>query len=418
MARYYINGTESGKVYIEDDIQFHHQWVLGDKFLVYTWYRPGENSETGWRAEYSNKSIWKGNFIYKDNTLDLLNSTYSELAVISTQRMNDGRIEETGYGYIFEELPYLTSGDADDLAMGVSFSYSNDLTQTYNPKTIPKLGSFPISNDRSTLEKSGFGKFVPEGWIDNRFHLNTGITVASVNDSYNPDSEGFSSVTGESPLEINAYEVGEETTLDSIKDYDGNLHAGNDLEATASAYKYQGMLDVNGDNIFEAIFTNKVSKRWVTVKIDSVTGQVDFEAHGSGGGTRVVGIYEDPLIAEGEKYGGFLSDRVTPAPANFGVSDADRYVLVNGERIDRLSLNSQVRIENDLEIDNLSVKHSGDYDSDGIHEVYWKTNDGSAYLRALMHADGNIRYANYQSEAQMKEYLTAQGHESVIAEII
>ena len=59
-----------------------------------------------------------------------------------------------------------------------------------------------------------------------------------------------------------------------------------------------------------------------------------------------------------------------------------------------------------------------DYDSDGIHEVYWKTNDGTAYLRALMHDDGNIRYANYQSEEQMSEYLIAQGHEEVIAEVI
>ena len=50
--------------------------------------------------------------------------------------------------------------------------------------------------------------------------------------------------------------------------------------------------------------------------------------------------------------------------------------------------------------------------------MYWKTSDGTAYLRALMHADGNIRYANYQSEEQMREYLTSQGHESVIAEIV
>ena len=28
-------------------------------------------------------------------------------------------------------------------------------------------------------------------------------------------------------------------------------------------------------------------------------------------------------------------------------------------------------------------------------------NDGTAYLRSLMHVDGNIRYANYQSESQM-----------------
>ena len=35
-----------------------------------------------------------------------------------------------------------------------------------------------------------------------------------------------------------------------------------------------------------------------------------------------------------------------------------------------------------------------------------------------MHDDGNIRYANYQSEDQMNEYLTTQGNENVIGEII
>ena len=34
-------------------------------------------------------------------------------------------------------------------------------------------------------------------------------------------------------------------------------------------------------------------------------------------------------------------------------------------------------------------------------------------LRALMHDDGNIRYANYQSEEQMRDYLTTLGHENV-----
>ena len=143
MTRKY-NGLNSGTVYIEEDIQFHSQWVLGDKFLVYTWYRPEEYTESssggvGWRAEYSNKSIWKGNFIYEGDTLDLFNSTYSELAVLSIQRMQDGSIEETGFGYKFEELSYFTSGDADDLALGVSFSYSTDPTTTYNPKILPKL---------------------------------------------------------------------------------------------------------------------------------------------------------------------------------------------------------------------------------------------------------------------------------------
>ena len=35
-----------------------------------------------------------------------------------------------------------------------------------------------------------------------------------------------------------------------------------------------------------------------------------------------------------------------------------------------------------------------------------------------MHDDGNIRYANYQSETEMKDYLTSKGFESEISNII
>ena len=115
--------------------------------------------------------------------------------------------------------------------------------------------------------------------------------------------------------------------------------------------------------------------------------QIDYSDYGNGGGTRVIGIYEDPLIAIGK--------------------------VIKGSKFD-----SQRRFQNDLYIDNLEVKTSGDYDSDGIQEVYWKTNDGTAYLRALMHDDGNIRYANYQSESDMTAYLTENNHASTISEII
>ena len=57
-----------------------------------------------------------------------------------------------------------------------------------------------------------------------------------------------------------------------------------------------------------------------------------------------------------------------------------------------------MRFQSDLGNDNLTVKYSGDYDGDGIHEFYWKINDDTAYLRSLMHADGNIRYANDKSK--------------------
>ena len=216
--------------------------------------------------------------------------------------------------------------------------------------------------------------------------ITDGVEVAEVNSSYTADSNGFSSVNGSAPVIVTAYTIGQETTLDSIKDYDGNLHAGDNSQATASSYKYQGLLDVNGDGVFEAIFTNKSSKRWVTAEVDSTTGQIDFDDNGAGGTTRVVGIYIDPLVTSGDVV---------------QYSDHD----------------SQYRFRNDLEIDNLVAKHSGDYDSDGVHEVYWKTSDGSAYLRSLMHTDGNIRYANYQSAEQMSNYLTSNGYESVISDI-
>ena len=54
----------------------------------------------------------------------------------------------------------------------------------------------------------------------------------------------------------------------------------------------------------------------------------------------------------------------------------------------------------------------------GGGEVYWETSDGSAYLRSLIHADGNIRDVNYQSEEQMSNYLPNNGYESVISDIM
>tara|TARA_B100001057_G_C22401235_1_gene775989 strand:+ start:286 stop:462 length:177 start_codon:yes stop_codon:yes gene_type:complete len=37
---------------------------------------------------------------------------------------------------------------------------------------------------------------------------------------------------------------------------------------------------------------------------------------------------------------------------------------------------------------------------------------------SIKHADGNIQYANYQSESQLTEYLTANGFSSTVSEII
>ncbi len=89
--------------------------------------------------------------------------------------------------------------------------------------------------------------------------------------------------------------------LTGIKDYDENKHGyiEDAPDLVKSAYKYQGRLDVNNDGITEAIFTNKESGRWVTASIDPITGAFDYSKHGQGGTTRIVGIYEDPLVKAG-----------------------------------------------------------------------------------------------------------------------
>ncbi len=208
------------------------------------------------------------------------------------------------------------------------------------------------------------------------------ISAISLEDSFNDINSSSDEVLPSNQIVGNTYH------LTSIRDYDGNFHAnsGSVSDEIRSSYKYQGKLDVNKDGVSEAIYTNKKSGRWVTAYVNDTSGEIDYSDHGKGGVTRIVGIYIDPLVTSGEVV---------------QFSDHD----------------SQYRFQNDLKIDNLLVKTAGDYDSDGFQEVYWKTSDGTAYLRALMHADGNIQYANYQSEAQMIDYLNSNGFNSVIREI-
>ena len=86
--------------------------------------------------------------------------------------------------------------------------------------------------------------------------------------------------------------------------------------------------------------------------------------------------------------------------------------MQSGEVVAGSDNDSQRRFQNDLQIENINrVLGSDDYDGDGVWEVYFALTDGTAYLRALMHSDGNIRYANYQSEQEVIDYLTANGYD-------
>ena len=170
-----------------------------------------------------------------------------------------------------------------------------------------------------------------------------------------------------------SYSVGSKYELNHIRDFDGNLHAGAGLAAWDD-YQYQGRADLNSDGSLEYLFTNAESGRWASVGSD-----LDFGDYGFGGDTRVIGIYDDPLVLSGEVEKGSPHD-------------------------------SQVRFQNDLYGDNLRLGSAADVDHDGFGEVFWKTTDGSAYLRSIHHLDGNVKYANYMNYGQMTDYLSQHGH--------
>ena len=166
-----------------------------------------------------------------------------------------------------------------------------------------------------------------------------------------------------------------DTFMSAIRDFDGN-----DV-GQPNGWLRIGQVDLKGDGDLEQIFVNRDNGRWTSIG-PAEDGLVYFDDHGWAGDTRVVGIYTDPLVANGTVVAG---------------SDND----------------SQRRFQNDLNIENIhAVLGAGDYDHDGLQEVYFSLTDGTAYLHAYMHADGNIRYANYQSQQQVIDYLTTNGFSS------
>ena len=163
-----------------------------------------------------------------------------------------------------------------------------------------------------------------------------------------------------------------QSALNNIRDFDGNALGGN------GSWLRIGSADVNGDGDIDQIIVNRALGRFATVGT-APDGLVYFSDHGWAGETRVAGIYIDPLVAAGLAQAGGPTD-------------------------------SQRRFQNDLQIENINrVLGANDYDRDGGQEVFFALTDGTAYLRAVMHADGNIRFADYRSQQQVIDYLTANG---------
>lgn len=162
------------------------------------------------------------------------------------------------------------------------------------------------------------------------------------------------------------------TYMSAIRDFDGNNLGG------AASWQIIGTTDDNGSGNQAHIYVDSAIGRWAEVGTAS-DGLVYFNDYSWAGTTRVVGIYIDPLVASGAVQQGSATD-------------------------------SQRRFQNDLQIGNIAgILGSGDYDGDGLQEIYFRLTDGTAYLHAYMWSDGNIRYANYQSAQQVKDYLSSHG---------
>ena len=160
-----------------------------------------------------------------------------------------------------------------------------------------------------------------------------------------------------------------------LRDYDGNDLGG------AGGWRLNGLAVVRTDGALSYVLTNAEIGRWAEVT-PQPGGGFNLANHGANGDARVVGNYLDPLVALG--------------------------VVERGSAVD-----SQVRFAADLRANRLQVLGAGDFDRDGAIDLFWKQPDGNAdpsndiYLRAILHADGNIQYANYLNNDQFRGYMAS-----------
>jgi len=296
-------------------------------------------------------------FFTIDNRHLFLGFSYNNTSVLVADGMNNkGAIEKISFNDMtFNGSPGSISTLVDNYSQGnISFEYAIS-SGVFNTEVVGVSGA---TETRSLLDQ-----------------IYSESNQSSVSD--NQDTPSIDSLTG---LTIDST-----YRMDGIRDYDGNMHGylGNAPSDVITGYKFQGYAYSGDSRYKEAIFTNKYSGRWATVE-DFDDDKIDFLSNGQGGATRIVGIYEDPLVQAG-------------IVQKDSVFDGSRTFI------------------NDLKLDNLILKDSWDYDGDGFQEIYFSKVDNTAYLRAVMHKDSNIQYANYQNLDQMTSYLTSHGFADDVA---
>ena len=164
----------------------------------------------------------------------------------------------------------------------------------------------------------------------------------------------------------------------ALRDYGGN-----DLGA-AGGWQLAGLASVRNLSAPSYILVNPVNGRWAEVATQP-DGSFNFASYGANGDTRIVGIYQDPLIALGMVTAGGPDD-------------------------------SQARFVSDIQANRLAVLGSlPDPNQSGFDDLLFKLTNHSAdhsddvYLRAILYPDGNIQYANYMNASQFTAWIAATG---------
>jgi hypothetical protein len=283
----------------------------------------------------------------------------------------------TGYLYTIDNRHFVI-GDTATNSFAVIADWRNSANRI--EKIIDSTGS-SVTYDQvvSDYASSPFykGNFSLQQINQNSYAYlspNTGLNSTTLN-SFITDITGLAVGTPVSTAPLTDFKKDAAKYMGAIRDYDGNDLGG------SSSWKLLGDVDIQGDGDLESILVNPAIGRFASV--GSANGNVDFTKYGLNGDTRVVGIYIDPTLKD--------------KPQNIGGP-----------------FDSQRRFQNDLRIDNLKVLAAGDYNKDGFQDLYFRLGDGSAVLRAVMFADGNIQYANYQSKADLTTFMTTNNVSSSI----
>ena len=165
-----------------------------------------------------------------NNTGDL--SSFSNYGNSATIAAPGGQVGENNPQDILSTVPgdnyeYLrgTSMSSPIVAGAAALLLAQDPTLT--PSQIKELLLDQANELKGLEDKISGGKYLD--LYSSLYFVQNIDVVAAINSAYISDPKGFSNINGESPVTVSAYEVGKKTILDSIKDYDGNLHAGDNL---------------------------------------------------------------------------------------------------------------------------------------------------------------------------------------------